>query len=126
MPDNQALYEVATRLLEEGVGVPVIHRVLGLPVESLECLPASRTTRVIDPEDIPMEVSRTISTVIDEANNILINGTPAMKLRLIQMVLGKAMSQMRNQSPRAMDEMRSKLDDLTHGIVGESDDISTD
>ena len=122
MPDNEALYQVATRLLEEGVGVAVIHRVLGLPIERLEALPATRSTRVIDPEDIPMEVSRTISTVIDEANNILVNGTPAMKLRLIQMVLGKAMGQMRNQSPKAMEDLRTQLDNLTHGIIGDDSD----
>jgi len=119
-------YTVAQRLLEEGVQPLTIARCLDIPLEHVEQLPAARHYRSIDPEEVAVEVSKTIALVIDEANAIILNGTPAMKLRLIQSILGTAMAQMRNQSPKAMEELRTKLETLTSGIIGDEDDDDDD
>lgn len=125
MPDNSPYYPQVVALLNEGVAPEKLARVFDLPIEHIEALPAARHITAINPEDIPAEVAKVISVVIDEAHNIIQNGTPAMKLRLIQSIFGKAMMQLRNQSPKAMEDLRAQMDTLTQGII-DSDPYTED
>ena len=115
-------YTVAQRLLDDGVEALTVARALDIPYDHVKQMPNARVYRVIEPDEVAVEINRTVAMVIDEAREIILHGTPVMKLRLIQSVLSKAMAQMRNQSPKAMEELRTKLETLTSGIVGEDDD----
>jgi hypothetical protein len=120
MSDLSPLYSIAERFLREGVEPIKVARCLDLPVEQVELLPAARTPRVIDAEDIPNELGALIGMAFDEAREMILNGTPAMKLRVIQTLVGKSMQSMRSASPRAMQDLRDNLERLTSSITNDN------
>jgi hypothetical protein len=115
------LIKIATGLLEENVPAETVARTLEIPLELVNSLPYARTTRIVEIDDVAVETAALIGLAIDQARDTLLNGTPAMRLRLITSLLGKAMSQLRNQSPKAMEALRKEVEKLSATIMDDED-----
>lgn len=118
--------QIAKRLLENGVQPEAISRSLNIDMTIINSIDFNRKAHVVEIDEVSQETAALVGLAIDEARKILTNGTPAMRLRLITSLLGKAMAQLRNQSPKAMEALREQVGAFTSSMMDDVDDSDDD
>jgi len=115
--------EVVIKLLSKGASPVTVANLLDLDLDYVLSFRVTRSNILPQSEaEIGTMAHRLAMRAYEEANRILDEGTPAMKIRLITSIQGHYLRQMNNQTPKAFDEMRSELESLLHYVGTDSSD----
>lgn len=120
------LSEIAERMLRNGIDAPTVAEILDCELDSIYELRESLDI-TIDRDDVVEAMNRLAWRAYEKGLEILAVGTPAMKMRLIQMMIGSMKGLMGSQSPKVMAELVSEFrESIEMGDEDEDDEESDD
>ncbi len=106
---DQVIGKAITNLLSNGVPTGPISRSFGVDQALVKELQANIRVHKYGSEEISELLSALMFDAYLEARTIMKHGSPAMKSKMIGMVLGRAMSLVNRQSPEAFERVRAEM-----------------
>jgi hypothetical protein len=129
-PEN--IEGMVVKLLERGMSPSHIANMLSVDLSYVQSFSTERLNRVSDAEEISVAMQHLIWRGFEEAMNILDEGTPAMKIRLIGTIQSHALRFLKQEQPKEFIEMQEEFssmlsemgaDDTTDSIYDQPDAI---
>ena len=115
--------EVILSLLQDGVPTGPIARAFQVDQSTVKDLQAAVRTKVYGSSEIAELLSGLMFEAYSEARNQIHSGNPAVKTRMIQMILSRGMALVGRQSPEEFERLRKEMTNLLSDISTEKSDI---
>lgn len=137
LAEQLTLADIAERMLLAKIDIPTISQILEIEISDLESLRSSLDI-VIEREDAVESMTRLGYRAFEKGTEILENGSPAMKMAIIRMMLSMMRKDVGSTQPKEMAgliaEFRSAIelgddevdDELDPDEVGEDEPASAD
>lgn len=118
------LEEVITQCLAAGMSPLTIAQRFNIKLDDVLQFGEIQITRRSDAEELGQAMVNLSWRAYEEAMNILYQGNTVAKMRLITQIVGRNISLVNSQSPKALEEMKLEFANLLHDMSTDSTEDS--
>lgn len=116
-----SLKDIAVKMMERGIDIPTIAEIVGTDQGTLQDI-RSGLDITVKQDDVVEAMNRLAWAAYEKGLHILQEGTPAMQMRLIQMMLSQMRNLMGSQSPKQMAGLIQQFKDTIEMHEDDEDD----